>query len=84
MGDTAGSQGSLVQGSALTPFHAQASLILLLSQPAGAWSLTWRRPLPVLVSPPSPSLSSHSILSYNALQCIPPLAFQGLRSLRLL
>lgn len=24
------------------------------------------------------------ILSYNALQCIPPLAFQGLRSLRLL
>uniref|UniRef100_A0A452SV77 Slit homolog 1 protein n=1 Tax=Ursus americanus TaxID=9643 RepID=A0A452SV77_URSAM len=37
-------------------------------QPAGARSLTWRRPLPVLVSPPSPSLSSHSILSYNALQ----------------
>lgn len=24
------------------------------------------------------------ILSYNSLQCIPPLAFEGLRSLRLL
>lgn len=29
-------------------------------------------------------LPLHRILSYNSLQCIPPLAFEGLRSLRLL
>lgn len=29
-------------------------------------------------------LPFHRILSYNALQCIPPLAFEGLHSLRLL
>uniref|UniRef100_A0A6I8RF58 Slit homolog 1 protein n=1 Tax=Xenopus tropicalis TaxID=8364 RepID=A0A6I8RF58_XENTR len=39
-----------------------------------------------LVSPSSFCRASYasSILSYNSLQCIPPLAFEGLRSLRLL
>uniref|UniRef100_A0A8C4LRD3 Slit homolog 1 protein n=1 Tax=Equus asinus asinus TaxID=83772 RepID=A0A8C4LRD3_EQUAS len=41
-------------------------------------------PLPFSSLPPLSLPPFHRILSYNALQCIPPLAFQGLRSLRLL